>query len=139
MTIKEIKNLISGAIEFEETDLGLVPRRFTAEQINIYKNYDLRLLRAYTSAGIKMDFITDAESVSFSYIAYVEFSAQLYKMYYFDIYVNGVLLIHHGESSGFAITKEFLSAMHRRWFGDEYSIPITEFFKIGEKGNKELS
>lgn len=45
-----------------------------------------------------MDFITDAKAMKLSYEAYVENSAKLYPLYYFDIYVNDFLTLHHGEN-----------------------------------------
>ena len=80
--------LIKGAVRMEETQRGILARRFTEKQLAFYASVsEISYVRAAGSAGIRMDFITEAPEISFAY----ETTAFCRDSLYFDIYENGVL------------------------------------------------
>ena len=91
----ELKNFISGAVYYEESD-GLIPYRFSKKQIETSRD-DINKVRHLTASGIKIDFISDTNTLQFHYTVYTEFSSLIYKLYYFDVYADGVLVLHQGE------------------------------------------
>ena len=109
----ELRNYISGAVDFEEND-GLIPYRFTKQKIeNAEEGYDK--IRHLTGSGIKIDFYSDTESVCFDYIAFIpENTLETYRHYFFDIYCDGKLLLHQGEQDITGIRQGRVSAN----FGD---------------------
>ena len=56
-----------------------------------------RKIRHSTGTGIKIEFYSDTEELSFNYIAFIEFVSGIYKLYFFDIYVDDELVLHQGE------------------------------------------
>lgn len=95
---RELKKYIVGAVGYKESD-GLVPCRFTEAKMEAASGDTDRQLRQLTCSGIKIDFYSDTESIYFTYTAYMEFSSRLYKLYYFDIYADDVLILHQGEKA----------------------------------------
>ena len=87
-----IRSLTHGAVRFEENNGELTFSRFTEEQYRFYKNRSL--MRAQSSAGIILEFETDAESFRFS--GRVEPGSSR-SFYWFDIFVNGFLYDHLGS------------------------------------------
>ena len=96
---EELKKYICGAVYFEETD-GLISYRFTKEKLNSADD-KARKIRQSTATGIKIDFYSDTEELSFDYTAYTGFSSELYELYFFDIYADGALVLHQGEKNVF--------------------------------------
>lgn len=93
----ELKKYICGAVYFKEND-GIIPYRFTKEQMD---NADdaARKIRHSTGTGIKIDFYSDTEELSFNYTAFTEFTSDIYKLYFFDVYSDDVLVLHQGEKN----------------------------------------
>ena len=91
----ELKKFISGAVCFDESD-GLIPYRFTKEKIDKVED-PLDQARYASGAGIKIEFDSDTEDLSFHYTAFVKRASVIYKLYFFDIYVDNVLVLHQGE------------------------------------------
>ena len=91
----ELKKIICGAVYFDEAD-GLIPYRLTKEKLDVAEVLSTQK-RKFTATGIKIEFYSDTEELSFDYTAFVEFVSSLYKLYFFDIYADGVLIFHQGE------------------------------------------
>lgn len=86
---EQIKNLMTGAVDFDETDGKLTPHRFTKAQRDVYLSNEDFHSKAHAAAGIKMRFKTDATSISVS----ASFSRGSSRKYYsFDVYSNGILV-----------------------------------------------
>lgn len=80
--------LLKGAVWIEETQTGILARRFTEKQLAFYASVSqASYVRAAGCAGIRMDFITETPEISFAY----ETTAFCRDSLYFDIYENGVL------------------------------------------------
>ncbi|MBU5451488.1 SGNH/GDSL hydrolase family protein [Acetivibrio sp. MSJd-27] len=80
--------LLKGAVWIEETQTGILARRFTKKQLAFYASVSqASYVRAAGCAGIRMDFITEAPEISFAY----ETTAFCRDSLYLDIYENGVL------------------------------------------------
>ena len=92
---EELKKHICGAVYFDETD-GIVPYRFTKAKMESATDA-ARRIRQVTGTGIKIEFYSDTEELSFNYTAFVEFVSGIYKLYFFDIYADDVLVLHQGE------------------------------------------
>jgi len=93
----QLKKYITGAVYFEENE-GIIPYRFTKEQLEATYDRDNEI-RHRTSTGIKIDFFSDTEEVSFDYTIITSCSSSLYNLYYFDIYVDNSLVLHRGEKN----------------------------------------
>ena len=89
-----IRSLTHGAVRFEENNGELTFSRFTDDQYQFYENRNL--MRAQSSAGIILEFETDAASFRFS--GRVEPGSSR-SFYWFDIVVNGFLQEHCGSEN----------------------------------------
>ena len=94
---EELKKHICGAVYFDETD-GIVPYRFTKAKMESATDAARRIRQA-TGTGIKIEFYSDTEVLSFNYTAFVEFVSGIYQLYYFDVYADDVLVLHQGEKN----------------------------------------
>ena len=88
-----LKKYFKGTVSFEEYGDYLLPRRFTEKQFDRLLGQDFLLVRSKMTAGVILDFQTDAPRVSFDAI-FLETSRNYYA---FDIFVNGTLKRHFGE------------------------------------------
>lgn len=107
--IIESKNLINitlGTAGYEINSDGMfVPHRFTAKQRDFYKNSNPDFYKkTFASAGIKLDFETDADNLSFDCVMRQSSSRPFC---FTDVYCDGIMLAHLGEK----ITEPSLS-MH---------------------------
>lgn len=95
----ELKECITGAVYFKEYNDGLIPYRFTEEKLLSTQNNLRREIRHYGASGIKIDFFSVTENLYFKYTAFTEFSSKTanYNFYFFDVYVDNVLILHQGE------------------------------------------
>jgi len=101
---EQIKNFLTGAVDFEETEGKLTPLRFTKAQRNVYLSNDDFYTKSYASAGIKMRFRTDATSIFVS----ASFSRGSSRKYYsFDVYSNGRLIGYLDNFSETEIPKAY--------------------------------
>lgn len=82
--------IFKGTVSVDQNEGEYMPVRLTEKQFCRYKRIP-RCVFPYASAGIKMEFVTDTEEISFSYLytaAWTHFEGNIPT---FDIYVNGVL------------------------------------------------
>jgi len=99
----ELKKYTRGAVYFEEKD-GIIPYRFTEKQLSI--PYDpINEIRHRTTTGVRIDFYSDTQEVSFNYKILTPCVNSIYNLYYFDIYVDNTLVLHQGEKNADACTQ----------------------------------
>ena len=90
LSAKTLKKLVKGAVYFEEEKGYFVPYRYSKEQIDYMarEEYDWGWrMRAGFSGGIRLEFKTDSQKISFDYLA----TAMHERSNTIDLYVNGVL------------------------------------------------
>ena len=89
LTENTFKNFIKGALSVQNEDDWLCLFRFTEKQSNYYfeKTPDTLYLKTRTSAGMKLDLVTDADEISFDFRV---FSTCGRTFYSFDLYIDGV-------------------------------------------------
>lgn len=92
---EELKQYVCGAVYYNETD-GLIPYRFTKEKMDSADDA-ARKIRHSTGTGIKIEFYSDTEELSFCYTAFMEFVSGIYQHYFFDVYADDKLVLHQGE------------------------------------------
>lgn len=92
----QIAGITRGALEIGERDGEIHFYRFNERQRKYYESTSSGFFtKCFATSGINFDFYTDSNSFGFSYsIA----NASSRNFYYFDIYVDGVLTNHLGES-----------------------------------------
>ena len=95
LNAKEISQITLGALSVAEEDGYTVFDRFTAAQLNYYKETaETSYIRAMHSASVMMDFTTDSEELSFDYKADGFISRPFH---YFDIYEDDIMILHVGS------------------------------------------
>ena len=84
-----LKKLLKGAISVQNEDEWLCLYRFTEKQSNYYfeKTPDTLYLKTRTSAGMKLDLVTDADKISFDFRVRSTCGRTFYS---FDLYVDSV-------------------------------------------------
>lgn len=94
LSFSEIKPLLFGGVEIEESELGLSAHRFTARQRQIWATLnDFMSGGAECTTGIRLDFHTDAEKVIFTVGGkdLRELSAE--KNFKFEVLIDGLLTV----------------------------------------------
>ena len=94
LDLEQIKSITKGALLINEVDGYYTFSRFTEKQIEIYKRNPDFYMKTKATAGVRFDFETDSESLSFDYVSKRGSSRSFC---YFDIYVNNVLHHHIGK------------------------------------------
>ena len=89
LTTEAIKKLIKGSLSVKNEGEWLCLYRFTEKQSNYYfeKTPDTLYLKTRTSAGMKLDLVTDADKISFDFRVRSTCGRTFYS---FDLYVDGV-------------------------------------------------
>lgn len=103
LTHEQAAALLDGALWWEENKEGaLLPHRFTKEQTDWYlADKDLGY-KVWATAGVRLDFTTDADAFGFTYIASLASSR---RFCYVDVAVDGALVAHEGEEQVRHLTK----------------------------------
>ena len=92
---KDIRAMLHGALEMTEVNGEWQFHRFTAAQRALYDEVNKDFARkTYATSGIRLEFVTDADEFSFCYRA---LQASSRKFYYFDVFVDGVMVQHTGH------------------------------------------
>ncbi len=88
LDLQKIKDITVGAVNVREMDGEFVFDRFTEEQYRCYAEYRSEefLKRALTSAGIRLSFETDSNSLSFKYSHTNDFTLGIA---FVEVHVNG--------------------------------------------------
>lgn len=94
LTTKDINSICFGALRIEERDGWICFNRFTEEQERIYTSHNFSP-REKSTSSVMLDFHTDSERLDFDYRV-VPGSSR--KLYYFDVYADGVMVYHGGEA-----------------------------------------
>ncbi len=93
LNTKDLSAIITGALRTWEENGEFHACRFTEKQTELYarKNGGELLKKAYATASMTLDFITDAEELSFDWFMR---EASSRRFYHFDFYVDGVMTAH---------------------------------------------
>ncbi|MBQ8356716.1 MAG: SGNH/GDSL hydrolase family protein [Clostridia bacterium] len=95
LTLEQIRALIHGAVTVEESADGKFSFcRFTASQKAAYEPGKNITTQVPATAGMRLEFVTDSDTFSFDYLAR---SASSRRYYYFDVYLDGVMVKHFGH------------------------------------------
>ena len=95
LTAEQVKSAARGYLDFEEKEDGFHFYRFRDWQMQHYKDTNAgHFMKTKATSGISLDFMTDSDSLGFTYTVTVGSSR---KFYYFDVYVDGVMNLHCGE------------------------------------------
>ncbi|MBR4370407.1 MAG: SGNH/GDSL hydrolase family protein [Victivallales bacterium] len=96
LDLDHLAQYIQGAEAIVRKDDCIVPHRFTAAEMHAFDgNADFRR-KSYAASCVRLAFSTDATGFSMAYHV-VKGSSRTF--YYFDVYVNGVMVQHSGHES----------------------------------------
>ena len=102
LTTDQIRSITNGALYVREENGFTVLSRFTDVQKEYYrlsseKNPSNGFFRkSYASSGIRLEFVTDSDMLAFCYCST---HASSRRFYYFDIFVDGVMVEHFGREN----------------------------------------
>ena len=99
LTIEELKDLVTGAVELEMRDGMFRFCRFSADQAEKYltvKNNEDFFNKTAATAGVRLECVTDATAVSFDFYAR---RCSSRKFCAFDVYLDDVLVRHVGADN----------------------------------------
>ncbi len=103
LTHEQVATLLDGALWWEVTkEDALLPHRFTKEQAAWYMQDPDLGYKNFATAGVRLDFTTDADAFGFTYIASLASSR---RFCYVDVAVDGALVAHEGEDQVRHLTK----------------------------------
>jgi len=88
LTNEQLRSILCGAVDFDETEEYLQPFRFTKAQWEYYANNETFTSRGLSTAGISMDFETDSTTLGLQ----VEILPSVRRYFAFEVFVNGQLL-----------------------------------------------
>ena len=96
LTKKDIEGIAHGALRVEENEQGEVSLyRFTEKQMALYERVKPDFhAKAFATAAIRLEMDTDADTLD---LHYRTFTASSRRFYYFDVFVDGVLVKHFGH------------------------------------------
>lgn len=105
LSFEQIKEITSGAVQIERENDIIRFYRFTTEQAELYKNknYDL-YKKVPATAGVKMCFTTDGESLEIEYGASIASSRTFFSL---DVCVNGEYIGSSDNFSNRALMQEY--------------------------------
>lgn len=97
LNLDQIKEITLGALNIDVSEAGEYNfYRFTEHQMeDVYIEIPDFYKKSKAAAGIRLDFLTDSETLSFRYTIK---SGSSRKFYFFDICVDGVMVAHEGEA-----------------------------------------
>ena len=97
LNVKDVAAITFGALKVTENGEDFSFERFTEAQMDYYKaSSDSFYKKSLHSASMLIDFTTDSEVLSFHYTV-TEHSTR--EFYYFDIYENDMMILHHGADT----------------------------------------
>lgn len=97
LTTTELTALAHGAVRFEVSEDGFVSFfRFTEKQEAYYRETNPDFYKkTFATSNIRIEFLTDADEISF---AYRTKKASSRRFCFIDLFVDGVMIAHHGEN-----------------------------------------
>lgn len=112
----ELASLFHNCLDVRQTADGLVPLRLTPQQLDFYRDipYGKHMLgKALSSAGITMEFITDAQDVDIRWMIDAGYpEAMENRKTTLDLYVDGELIL-----------QQKVNCPHRAWQTTRFSLP----------------
>ena len=89
LNTETLKQLLKGALSIQNEDEWLRLYRFTKNQSNYYfeKTPDTLYPKTFATAGMKLEFVTDANEISFDFRVFAASSRTFYSV---DLYIDGV-------------------------------------------------
>ncbi|MBE6580403.1 MAG: SGNH/GDSL hydrolase family protein [Ruminococcaceae bacterium] len=96
LTTKELKALAHGTVSVKDTDDGYTAfYRFSDRQMAYYEKTNTEFyIKSRCTASVRLEMVTDATALSFSYRAK---KAATRRFCYFDLFVDGVMVAHEGK------------------------------------------
>jgi len=107
LTLKDIQSIAHGALRVEENGAGEVCLyRFTEKQMALYERVNTGFYeKSFGTAAVRLEMDTDADTID---LRYRTFAASSRRFYYFDVFVDGVMIKHFGHED----IKEAVSTLH---------------------------
>ncbi len=96
LTLEQIRPLTHGALSVTEENGTFVFRRFTDKQAEMYETINDFRVKVPATSGVRLEFVTDAESFAFDYRIDIASSR---RFYFFDVFVDGVMVQHFGHEN----------------------------------------
>ena len=98
LNLEQLRAITHGALIVRETEAGEVEFcRFTDAQRDYYERTDSGFFRkAHATSGVRLELVTDSDTLSFTY--HTQYASSR-RFYYFDIFVDGVMVEHFGHES----------------------------------------
>ena len=95
LTLQDVRMMTHGALDVREVDGQFIFTRFTDRQQAYYDEIKPDFgVKAHATSGVRLEFFTDAEKFSFDYHTTIASSREFY---YFDVFVDGVMVQHFGH------------------------------------------
>ena len=94
LTLEQIRSITHGALSVIEENGTFTFRRFTDYQAELYKDIKDFHVKVPATSGVRLEFVTDADKFSFDYRIDIASSR---RFYYFDTFVDGVMVQHFGH------------------------------------------
>jgi len=95
LNLKDVAAIAHGALRVEDHGNGAIALyRFTEKQQDLYDHTKDFGNKARAASGIRLELATNTSLFSFDYHV---FTASSRRFYYFDVYVDGVMVKHHGH------------------------------------------
>ena len=107
LTLKDIQSIAHGALRVEKNELGEIALyRFTEKQMALYERVNTAFFeKSFGTAGVRLEMDTDADTLDLKYHTR---AASSRRFYYFDVFVDGVMVKHFGHDE----IKEAISVLH---------------------------
>lgn len=107
LTKKDIESIAHGALRVGENAQGEISLyRFTEKQMALYERVNTAFFeKSFGTAGVRLEMDTDTDFID---LAYHTRTASSRRFYYFDVFVDGVMVKHFGHED----IKEAISALH---------------------------
>ena len=107
LTIKDIQSIAHGALRVEKNAQGEIALyRFTEKQMALYERVNTAFFeKSFGTAGVRLEMDTDADTLDLKYHTR---SASSRRFYFFDVFVDGVMVKHFGHDE----IKEAVSTLH---------------------------
>ena len=107
LTKKDIESIAQGALRVEENEQGeICLYRFTEKQMALYARVNTGFYeKSFGTAAMRLEMDTDADTLD---LHYRTFAASSRRFYYFDVFLDGVMVKHFGHED----IKEAVSTLH---------------------------
>ncbi len=96
LTIKDIQSIAHGALRVEKNNEGEIALyRFTEKQMALYERVNPDFyVKSFGTAGVRLEMDTDSDLLELKYHTR---PASSRRFYYFDVFVDGVMMKHFGH------------------------------------------